>query len=360
LVLEVLQAAEGAGAVITNYTELEDVVQGQSPVPTAVVRDAISGERFEVRARVIVNATGHSLPVVAQRLVGRHVSAPCSLAINVMVPSRGHEVAFALAGHVRDPDAKVSLGKRQFFFVPWRGRLMIGTGHWPYRGDLEAFKLEDDKVMDFVGEVNACWPGKPFEPDEVVLAHGGLVPVAGDCEENKVHFLKRGRILDHSAEGAPQVISVNTPKYTTARRVAQRAVDLVQEKLGRKVSACRTSVTPLPGAPSGSLQELVAVARERYEPIIAGDVLEHLARTYGRGYEQVISYRESTYDWNRRIVETEPVIKAQWVHAVEEEMAQRPEDLVWRRTELGARGLDREEVRRFAARVLGVEKTMSA
>jgi glycerol-3-phosphate dehydrogenase len=356
LVLEVVQAAEAAGAVVANYTELEHLLPGQTPLATAVVRDAISGERFEAHARVIVNATGHSLPALAERLVGRPLSAPYSLAINVLVPSRGHQVAFAVAGRVRDPDAKVSLGKRQFFFVPWRGRLMIGTGHWPYRGDLKAFTLEGGKLSEFLAEVNACWPGGPFDLHEVVLVHSGLVPVARHGEGNKVHFLRRAQILDHSADGGSRIISVSTPKYTTARRVAERAVDLVCKKLARPEARCRTSFTPLPGAPNGSLQRLVSAARERYEGTVAEDVLEHLVRTYGRRYEHVLAYRDSLHDWDRRILAAEPVIKAQWAYAAREEMAQCPEDLIHRRTELGARGLDSEQLRQLAAQVMNLRQ----
>jgi glycerol-3-phosphate dehydrogenase len=86
-------------------------------------------------------------------------------------------------------------------------------------------------------------------------------------------------------------MSIVGVKYTTARIVAERAVDLLLSKLGRPPVACRTAVTLLPG---GGLEEA--------EP---GDPI---------------------------------------AHAVHEEMAQTLADVVIRRTGLGAAGKPADSV----------------
>jgi glycerol-3-phosphate dehydrogenase len=94
----------------------------------------------------------------------------------------------------------------------------------------------------------------------------------------------------------------------------------------------------LPGAPAVPVKELIAQARQRHGGLLDVDILEHLVRTYGTRYEHILTYRDSTPDWDQRLSASSPVIKAQMIHAVREEMAVRAEDLVYRRTELGARG----------------------
>ena len=55
-----------------------------------------------------------------------------------------------------------------------------------------------------------------------------------------------------------------------------------------------------------------------------------------------------------------PVIRAQWLHAVRQEMAQTPEDLVHRRTELGPRGMASGTALAAAAQLLADQVRLGA
>jgi glycerol-3-phosphate dehydrogenase len=46
----------------------------------------------------------------------------------------------------------------------------------------------------------------------------------------------------------PGLLSLLSVKYTTARGLAEQAVDLALRRLGRPAVRCRTAVTPLPAA----------------------------------------------------------------------------------------------------------------
>jgi glycerol-3-phosphate dehydrogenase len=85
---------------------------------------------------------------------------------------------------------------------------------------------------------------------------------------------------DHEAEdGIPGLVSLQGVKYTTARAVAERAVDLVVRRLGREAPACRTAVTPLPGARllSGPLEDRARCAvRDEMALSLADAVLRRL------------------------------------------------------------------------------------
>ena len=358
LVLELVQAAEGAGAVVANYVEFEVPLLRGKALVGAGVRDVIGGDRIDVRASVILNAAGHLSGSIAERLVGGSgaTSGYYSLALNVAVPGRGHRVAFAIRGSGSDPDAMVKVGSRQFLFVPWRGRLLIGTGHYAYTGEPADFRLQSDDVARFVEDVNGVWPGSPVDPSDIVLVHSGLIPVQDDPARGEVSFLKRHRIIDHASDGIPNALTAITGKYTTARSVAQDVVDRVAGKLGREPRACRTGVALLPGATETPVSDVVDQASRKYGDQVDRDVLEHLVRTHGGVYEGVLDHRHEIPDWDLRPVQSEPVIKAQWIHAIREELAVLPEDLVWRRTELGARGIAPDEVLRLASETLAAER----
>jgi glycerol-3-phosphate dehydrogenase len=76
----------------------------------------------------------------------------------------------------------------------------------------------------------------------------------------------RSRVIDHQREdGLTGLVSVLSAKYTTARAMAERAVDVAVRRLRRSAAPCRTSLTVLPRATplAGTLAEQARqVARE--------------------------------------------------------------------------------------------------
>lgn len=358
LVLEVVAAAASAGATVANYVSFEGPLRDQDRLIGVHARELVGGDDLEIRAAAIVNATGSAVGAVAERLTGQRGAGlgDHSLAMNLIVPTRGHAVAFAIAGGVEDPDTGVTLGRRQYFLVPWRNRLLVGTGHYPYSGNPTDFSLREAAVARYLTDVNASWPGEPFARSDVLLVHSGLIPTGNGGRPGNVSFLKRHRLVDHSRDGEPRLVTVATGKYTTARRAAEDAVDLVVRKLDRRAAHCSTATSSLPGAPADRVSELVAEAL-RGDHGLESDVVEHLVRVYGRGYGRVLDQRGAAADRHTRVDPGAPVILAQWVNAIRHEAAVRPEDLVWRRTELGARGLATEALLRSAARTLASERS---
>ena len=58
LVWEFVRTAGRAGAVVANYCEVVEFLRRGTRVVGVAVCDRLSGERFEVRSRVVVNAAG--------------------------------------------------------------------------------------------------------------------------------------------------------------------------------------------------------------------------------------------------------------------------------------------------------------
>lgn len=356
LVLEVLEAASAAGAVLANYVEVEGGVREGGRVVGVRARDTIGREVLEVRARAVVNAAGPAAGEVARRLLGlplRPISEYC-LALNFVLAGGGQRVAFAAP--VRTAEIATGLGgTRQLFFAPWRGHTLVGTAHHAYAGASDRFRLDEADVERFLEEVNRSRLARQFERSEIVLVHAGLVPVQRRRPGAAARFLRGPLIVDHAAGGAPEVLTLQSGKLTTARLIAEEAVNRVVSMLGRPAAPCRTARTPLPGAPGQPVRELIAAAQRVDGSIVEPDVLEHLVRTYGAGYATVLRAYRDVPDWSARLCPGAPVIRAQLVRAVRDEMAQSVDDALWRRTELGARGLVTEDVRARAVDLLRAE-----
>ena len=120
--------------------------------------------------------------------------------------------------------------------IPWRDRTLIGTAYQP---EDEGSVVET--VDALLGDARRAFAWADLNAADVAFVHCGLVP----GERSASGLWSRDLIRDHSRDGAPGLIGVVGVKYTTARAVAQDAVDMVFRRLGRPSPACRTAVTPL-------------------------------------------------------------------------------------------------------------------
>ena len=95
--------------------------------------------------------------------------------------------------------------------------------------------------------------------DDVALVMAGLLPVEkGDETTGDVSFGKRPLVVDNAkTDNVQGLVSAISNRYTVARGVAERAVDLVYHKLGREVRPCRTELTRIHGADFFRFDELV-------------------------------------------------------------------------------------------------------
>jgi glycerol-3-phosphate dehydrogenase len=336
LTLEVVQAARLAGALTANYVAFESARLDGGRVSGAVVRDALSGETAELRTKWIVNAAGARVNAVAGRMTGAAEEAelPYSIALNLVTRRALTGPAFTIRGAKGDPDRVVRSGARQLFVVPWRGQELVGTAHFPFLGKSTDAVLPDEYVNRFFEEIHNASPSIGLTRDDVRLVQWGLLPMATSRGDDVVRLLKHHRIIQHRVAGALSVVSV---KFTTARRLAEEVVDrLTAQRLSRGEAPLSLA---LPGKLSVDVDAAVRHACRQYAGMLPQDVIEHLVRAYGSRYEQVAALSQSVEGGSRRLAPDAPVIAAQLVHGAREENARTPEDLLWRRTELGARGL---------------------
>ena len=236
LTLSFAKAAVKHGAVLANYTEACGTLRDGQRFTGIKAHDHLSGQDFDVRARVIVNASGPWAVSLLDRS-GVPTRWPLLKAMN-LVTSRPARTA-ALVAAMRSGRALVML--------PWQGRTVIGTSESADERQPDDQDARRDEVDAFVRDINETFPAFELEPGEVTLVHRGVVPAG--VNDRRLSLLGHSRIIDHGVEGTTQqLISVVGVKYTTARLVAEQTVDRVQQKLGRPPVKCRTADTVLPGA----------------------------------------------------------------------------------------------------------------
>ncbi|HEY3381467.1 MAG TPA: glycerol-3-phosphate dehydrogenase/oxidase [Vicinamibacterales bacterium] len=316
-------AAAREGACLANHLEAQRALTEGKRVVGARVRDVLTGDEFDVRARVTLNAAGAG----AGRLMsafGVAQSFPLLKAMNLVTrrPMSGP----ALASSTDDG--------RMLFVVPWNGLAVAGTSHSQEMCDVDASAVSTQELQKFIDEVNQAFPALRLTPDDVTLVHRGIVP-ASKSRRGEIGLEGHYGIRDHAREGVEGAVSLIGVKYTTARGVAAEAVNLVVRKAGR-IAACRTADVPLPGGDGGDLDVLVAGARRQAPEQVDDESLRQIVETYGSGTDEVFALARSQRALAGRVSPDAPVIRAQVVHAIRSEMACSLVDVVTRRLPLGA------------------------
>lgn len=238
LLIEMLHWAVAEGGLALNYTRAEDLIVKDQRVVGVGATDLNSGQAFEFHAPTVVNCAGPWCRATAARF---HRDIPelfrPSLAFNILFDCPPISQA-AVAVAAKDP------GSRTFFLVPWKGKLLSGTFHEELHGQDLPSRVSDHLQHQFVHELNAAVPGIGLQPEAILRVHWGLIPAH---EEGTVNLASKDVIVDHHRQGGPHgLISVSGIKFTTARRVAAKALRRVIHCLERPDLQTADSIRPQP------------------------------------------------------------------------------------------------------------------
>jgi glycerol-3-phosphate dehydrogenase len=359
-VFAILQSAVQAGAQIANYVEATGFVRRGEDIVALQARDVLNGSDFEIRARVVLNATGP----FAERLLGRTLgteltprgvySRDACFVMSRQLLDHGH--ALAIQGTTRDPDARLSRGARHLFVAPWRDYTLVGVWHVVWEKDPDSVVVSDEELNRFIAEVNGACPSLGITLDDVSQWNAGLVPFGQNIPGSKdLRYGHRSRLIDHAeTDGIQNLITLIGVRFTTGRFEAQRAIDLVFRKLNSNPPACRTAVTPVFGGDIEQLDTYTRQAVREFEGDLPEAVIGKLVTNYGNQFRQVVR-QISDNSSLRESIGLSSVIKAQIVHAVREEMAQNLADVVFRRTDLATGDYPGREALRECADLLAAE-----
>ena len=247
-VLQVCQHAVSLGAEVANYVCAEkiDIENGKAVAVSAT--DQISGRQLSLKGKQIVNAAG---PWAAE-LLQHSTSGSCQLgmqlpltkSMNLFTSKIAPDMAVGVQSKLQS-DSVLGETKRLYFIVPWQDGSIVGTTHFPHNGGAGHTDVDDREIAAFVAEINDAYPSMNLTMDEVLYCYQGLTPADG-LQDSKSSRLHHSKVVDHlHSNNVANMTSIVSVKWTTARLVAEQAVDLVCQKLGIHTS-CQTRHTAIP------------------------------------------------------------------------------------------------------------------
>lgn len=352
LALAYLRAAVEAGAVCANHVEATGLRLRDGRVLGLQARDRLTEDAFDIQARTVLNAAGPWADRLLQTLPGArgvrqfHPSKAMNLVTRRLFGD--HAIGFTVPTEFRDSDALLNKGTRLFFVVPWKQYSLIGTRHLPYDGSPDDFRITEEDIAVFLGEIRTACPSAGLGRKDVLAVLGGLLPEVPRPGPHEVQLVKHSRVCDHANEGAAGLISTVGVKWTTARLTAEEAVELVERRVRTKVET-RPAERTLPGGDPDVLEASPEPAPAGVSPA----AMRHLLENYGSLAREVLGYVRADPSLGTELGAGPPVIGAEVVYGVEQEMAQHLDDVVFRRTELAAGGHPGPEALRRCADLMG-------
>jgi glycerol-3-phosphate dehydrogenase len=341
LVLTVLGEAERFGAVVLNGAEVVEVLDDEGHASGVAFREAQSGQRIELSADNIVNATG----VWADRI--RPDELLTEEEIPRIRPSRGTHIT--LSTEQLDIGTAACIvpagGDRTIFALPWYRRVLVGTTDNDFDGDIDRVPPSGDDVEYLLGALNAYF-GTELDPNDLTGAYAGVRPLIASGDPKKSVDISRKAELYETSSG---MLTITGGKLTTFRRMAAQVVDRITERDGR-TAECRTDDIPLgmPARPDDLETDLA----------LPDGATEQLAFRYGHAARAVLDLCEERAELAEPIVPGHPDLLAEVVIAARVEQARSVADVLLRRTRLGlvaARELLDGDATRAVARLLGEE-----
>lgn len=360
MLLSFLLSAAHRGAELANYVEVVGLVREGHRVVGAEVEERLTGKRLQLRARVVVNAAGpwvdEIVGSVGQERHQSHFNR--SVAINLVTRQILAQPALGLNSRYVDEEGEEC--SRVLFIAPWREYSIVGTLHMPYSSATDGNGLGDRVIEDFLQEVNRAFPPASLQRHDVSHVHFGYLPaedspsLTADSASLTAKLVRKAKLTDHSRHGVDGLITVVGVKFTTARHLAQQAVDLVFEKLGRPIPACQTRSQRLYG---GAILDWEVYSQHAIETMtteegLSRSVAMHLIDNYGSAHREIVSYRQVDRQLLEPLGAGSSVTGAEVVHAVCREMAVTLSDVVYRRTELGSAGRPEEEAMERCAEIM--------
>ncbi len=327
--LETLKAAFDMGATVLNYARLVNFSHKEGKIDSATIRDLKTGREFRVKGKVFINAGGVWADSIRQLADGQtskkvRMSKGIHIVTKRLFEAKEDSKAIAIAAPSSDG--------RIFFVVPWLGGTsLIGTTDSDFSGKpSECYALKEE-IEYLFQELKRVVPDIQLGKRDVYTSFTGLRALV---EEQGVSSEKLSREYEIE-ELECGLISVLGGKYTTFRSLAEKVMSLVLKKIGKSPRYEDTSILSLNGLiqeDEESLKERVNLNRRAKYYELGDDIKDHLWQSHGRNILEIFKLLDYDPDLKERIVPYSPVIKAEVVYAIKDEMVLTLTDFLRRRS----------------------------
>jgi glycerol-3-phosphate dehydrogenase len=341
-VASLARTASFYGAHVASRVRVEGFIKVGERVVGVHAHDLETGEKFDIRARQVVNATGVWTDDT-QAMVGERgqFKVRASKGVHLVVPRDRFQSKLGLL---------LRTEKSVLFVIPWGRHWLIGTTDTDWNLDKAhpaATAADIDYLLEHVNRVLAV----DLTREDVEGVFAGLRPLLAG-ESDQTSKLSREHIVAHSVPG---LVVVAGGKWTTYRIMAKDAIDEAAAALDGKVPPSTTQDIALLGAEGyqSAWNKRSKIARAFGVHKVR---IEHLLNRYGVLTDELLDLIVARPALQEPLPGADDYIGAEVVYAATHEGAMHLEDVLARRTRISMEAWDRGvEAAPVAARLMAAE-----
>ena len=230
--LRFFATARSGGAELLNHLEVTALLTGGGAVHGIAYHDRVTGRDGEIRADLVVNATG---PWSEQIATMAGVDVPIRPSPGVMVALRGRLCTMVVNRLHRSGDGDI--------VVPQRALSVVGTSSWSVT-DPDDLGVPEDHVRRMREEGARLIPAVRDAPFRAAWSAARPLIGSRDDADSGRELSRTFETIDHAAEGVEGFVTITGGKATTLRGMAEHCANVVCRKLGVD-EPCRTRETVL-------------------------------------------------------------------------------------------------------------------
>jgi glycerol-3-phosphate dehydrogenase len=302
------------GATIINYMSVEGLLKANNKVCGVALKDMLKNAptasadvpdasiSFEIRAKVVINASGVFTDSILK------LDKDDAQALITM--SQG--IHIVLDREFLPSDTAILIprtdDKRVLFAVPWHNKIIVGTTDTPV-SNATAEPIPMVEEVDFILHHIQKYLTKDPIPSDIRSVFAGLRPLVKGQSKNTA-ALSRDHLVTISDS---ELITITGGKWTTYRRMASDVLEIAVHKAGLVQTECKTRDLPI----HGYKRETDFTLPLYY---------------YGSDKEAIQLIVDNDRSLAEPIHPSFPFIKAEIIWAVQNEMCMTVEDFLSRRT----------------------------
>lgn len=340
--LAVARSARDDGATIVTRASAESLVEEGGRIVGARICDRLTGLDHEVRARVVIDATG---------VWGADPASPLSGGSTRLLPSRGAHLVVARSRIPSDVGLTIRVPGKVVFLVPWPRFWLVGTTDAPYAGPIDRPTAGTDEVDELLAAVNHVLD-VDLRRSDVVGTYAGLRPLIAPSNGSTVTASREHRVV---VEGSG-LVRVSGGKYTTYRLMAEQTIDAALGVLGERAAArpTRTVERRLVGAADRPELDRIAATLAAVQSL-PPEVAARLVARHGTQAPDVVALGQELGLLDR-LIEGEDHLEAEVAWAARRELALSLDDVLARRMRIAHELPDRgASIAPRVAAILGAE-----
>ena len=327
LALDVLNdgLAAGSNARAANYVE----AVGMTETGGVRMRDVVSGDEFDIAAKLVVNASGpwtdqtnEALGQPSRFMGGTKGSHIVLDHPELLEACNGREIFFEFT------DGRIVL------IYPLKGRVLVGTTDLAH--DMtQPIRCTDEEVDYFFDLVKHVFPSIQVERSQIVFRFSGVRPLPRQDADSTGQISRDYRIEKGERGGVP-VLSLVGGKWTTFRALGEQLSDEVMTALGRSrsVSTDGRLIGGAVGYPTTDAERSTWL--QQHGSAIGRDRASTLLDRYGTSAESLIARIAAGTD--APLTSAPAYSRLELQHLVETEQVVRLVDVVLRRTSMAFTG----------------------